>query len=99
MGLFDFLKSNAEDDRHKLQNIIRAMRVRKYLIGLMLALLVGCSSDSKSQPKQQSEIVYVTRTGEKYHRTTCTYLSKSKKAMPKDDAISAGYTACSKCRP
>ncbi len=45
------------------------------------------------------ETVYVTKTGEKYHRGNCGYLAKSKRAMDLADAQAAGYTPCSRCKP
>ena len=45
----------------------------------------------------ESEYVYVTRTGSKYHRIWCSYLSNSCFSMTLDDALSAGYDACSRC--
>ncbi len=47
----------------------------------------------------QSQTVYVTRTGEKYHRDGCQYLRKSQIPTSLDDAIASGYTPCSKCHP
>jgi micrococcal nuclease len=41
--------------------------------------------------------VYVTKTGEKYHRDVCQYLAKSKIPISLADAMARGYTACSKC--
>ncbi len=46
-----------------------------------------------------SDIVYITRTGEKYHRGSCRYLSKSKIPIERKEAIARGYTPCSVCRP
>ncbi|MDO4291815.1 MAG: peptidoglycan-binding domain-containing protein [Eubacteriales bacterium] len=43
--------------------------------------------------------VYVTRTGEKYHRSGCSYLRKSKIAVSLSSAVGGGYTACSRCNP
>jgi phosphatidylserine/phosphatidylglycerophosphate/cardiolipin synthase-like enzyme len=57
----------------------------------------------EAQPQQQSPptanetIVYVTRTGKKYHRAGCRYLSKSMIPMKLEEAIAAGYSACSVC--
>jgi micrococcal nuclease len=42
--------------------------------------------------------VYVTRTGEKYHRDGCRYLSRSRIPMSLKDA-KLSYSACSVCRP
>lgn len=43
--------------------------------------------------------VYITKTGDKYHTGSCSYLKKSKIAIDKDTAIAQGYTACSRCNP
>lgn len=51
---------------------------------------------SRSVP-DESEIVYVTNTGKKYHRDGCGYLSQSKIAISLDDAKARGYTPCSRC--
>lgn len=51
-------------------------------------------------PEQQvSTTVYITRTGEKYHRAGCRYLSKSQIAISLTDAKAQGYSACSVCTP
>lgn len=44
-------------------------------------------------------IVYVTRSGEKYHKRNCQYLSKSCIEIMLADAVDSGYTRCSKCNP
>jgi len=43
--------------------------------------------------------VYITSTGSKYHRGSCSYLSSSKIAISLSNAKSKGYTACSVCDP
>jgi len=52
---------------------------------------------TKTETKEQT--VYVTKTGAKYHRDGCRYLSKSKIPMNLSDAQAAGYEACSVCKP
>lgn len=47
----------------------------------------------------QTETVYVTKSGTKYHRAGCSHLKSSKIEMDKDAAIAAGYTACKSCNP
>ncbi len=54
---------------------------------------------SYSNKSETSKTVYITRTGEKYHRSGCQYLRQSKIAIDKADAIDRGYTACSRCNP
>jgi micrococcal nuclease len=50
------------------------------------------------KPVPQSVTVYVTRTGAKYHRGSCSYLRQSKIAISLDDA-KRRYGACSRCSP
>lgn len=44
-------------------------------------------------------IVYVTPTGDKYHREGCTHIKGSATAMTIQDAIDAKKGACSRCNP
>ena len=46
----------------------------------------------------QSTTVYITRTGSKYHRTGCRYLSKSKIPITINEA-KQHYGPCSVCNP
>lgn len=43
--------------------------------------------------------VYITRTGKKYHRGSCSYLRKSKTPISLEDARAKGYTPCRRCNP
>lgn len=47
----------------------------------------------------ESGTVYITRTGAKYHRAGCRYLSKSMIPISLKDAVARGYTPCSVCNP
>ena len=55
-------------------------------------------NQSIKQNDQKKNIVFVTRTGSKYHRSGCRYLRKS--SIPKSlvDA-KKGYSPCSVCKP
>lgn len=57
----------------------------------------GSSGSTSSASDTQSVTVYVTRTGEKYHRSGCRYLSNSKIPISLSNARASGYTACSVC--
>ena len=50
-------------------------------------------------PDQQSVTVYITKTGKKYHREGCRYLSKSKIKTTLKEAKANGYTPCKVCHP
>lgn len=74
-------------------------------VTLIAAFALLSPTSSYSTPKlilkvqNQETTVYITKTGEKYHKDDCSYLRKSKIATTKADAIDRGYTPCSKCRP
>lgn len=57
------------------------------------ALLVSPSSQNIEKT------VYITNSGNKYHRAECKYLSKSEIPIKKSEAINEGYTPCSVCNP
>ena len=46
-----------------------------------------------------SQTVYITKTGEKYHKENCRYLKKSSYSINLSDAKARGYNACSVCKP
>jgi hypothetical protein len=48
---------------------------------------------------KQSVTVYITKTGQKYHKSGCQYLRQSRIPIDLDDAVAEGYTPCSKCKP
>lgn len=56
-------------------------------------------STSSQSSTDTSATVYITDTGSKYHRGSCSYLRSSKYSISKNSAISQGYTACSRCNP
>ena len=43
--------------------------------------------------------VYVTKSGEKYHRDSCSSLRKSKIAISLKEAKKKGYEPCKICNP
>lgn len=47
--------------------------------------------------QNNEQTVYITNTGEKYHRNGCRYLKKSQIPISLSDAQARGYTACKKC--
>lgn len=44
-------------------------------------------------------IVYVTKSGEKYHTADCSYLTDSKMPVSLEQAVTEGKTPCSRCHP
>ena len=68
-------------------------RASRRLILAVVLFTVGVSAAFA-----QAEKVYVTRTGEKYHRASCTSLRSSKIEMPLAEAAGR-YAPCKTCRP
>ncbi|MEI0492030.1 Ada metal-binding domain-containing protein [Brachyspira intermedia] len=64
------------------------------IIKLFLLLLI-ISITASSQEK----IVYITRTGEKYHLEHCSSLRRSKIKITLSEAIKKGYEPCKRCKP
>jgi len=56
------------------------------------------SDNSNNNNKNTSVTVYITKTGTKYHRDGCKYLSKSKIAISLEQAKKS-YGPCSVCKP
>lgn len=79
------------------------------VFGVLVALLIGASvpvghihgSASLVEAAQDPATitVYITKTGEKYHRGDCRYLRQSKIAVSLKEAIQRGYGPCSVCKP
>ena len=56
-------------------------------------------NDKSQNNSQDDPIVYITKTGSKYHRAGCRYLSRSCIPIKRSVAIAQGYTPCSVCNP
>lgn len=68
---------------------------------LALAMPIAVSAGEPPRPTTSEQtkecVVYITRTGHKYHKDWCRYLRQSKIAVSRSAAIQAGYTPCSVC--
>ncbi|MBW8384145.1 MAG: hypothetical protein K0M69_16695 [Youngiibacter sp.] len=56
-------------------------------------------TESPAPTEPEGTIVYITETGEKYHKGSCRFLSKSKIEISLEDAVKNGYEPCSVCKP
>jgi hypothetical protein len=68
-----------------MKNLFKSIFI---IIGILF--LVSASANTK---------VYITKSGDKYHKSSCSYLRNSKIEISLKDAIDQGYTACSRCKP
>jgi hypothetical protein len=70
------------------------MSIRK--ISLVVLIIVLAASFVFAQ----SDSVYITPTGKKYHRASCRTIKNSRiTEISRDAAVSRGYGACKVCRP
>lgn len=53
--------------------------------------------EDKNDVNKNSQTVYITKSGKRYHKQGCSCLKKSKKEVDIKVAEKAGYTPCSRC--
>ncbi|MCW1713219.1 MULTISPECIES: Ada metal-binding domain-containing protein [Synergistaceae] len=75
-----------------------------FLTFLVLAVFLFTSVSAIAYPNTDplvsgDTIVYVTRTGSKYHRDGCSSLSRSKIEITLKEAVEEGYEPCKRCKP
>ena len=82
-----------------MKRLLRRLAVALALLASFAAppiVVSAAQAVAKQTPEQIT--VYVTRTGQKYHRDGCRYLSRSKIPMSLKEAAKR-FTPCSVCRP
>jgi hypothetical protein len=85
-----------------LLEVSMRLRIRPILVFTLLACSIFSpvyASQATQIAQTQSDTVYVTHTGKKYHRDGCRSLSRSRVPIKRSDAIAKGYTACMICKP
>lgn len=73
------------------------------LLCFVILVLSGCGKDKQeikqvTKTEAQSITVYITKTGECYHKSNCSALRKSKSARKLSKAYKK-YRACELCNP
>ncbi len=63
--------------------------LKLFLVSFLIAYAVNVSAQT----------VYTTKTGEKYHKSTCHHLKYSKKEITLEKALELRYSPCSVCKP
>jgi hypothetical protein len=62
--------------------------------------LLGHAAPPRPIATPAKDIVYITKSGTKFHRSTCRTIKKSKKIeISRQDAVKKGYAACKVCKP
>lgn len=73
------------------------MRTKRLVILVLLVMLFLCVAPSCTVSSDTT--VYITTYGEKYHRESCSYLWNSSHPISLNQALTRGYTPCSRCNP
>lgn len=73
--------------------------MRKLLVLLIVATLFTTPVNADNEYKNESKTVYITATGEYYHKEKCQHLHSSKIEITLLDAVNRGYRDCSVCNP
>lgn len=73
-------------------------------IGNVIVTTEPDTSESAAQTveeaqKEPAQTVYITDSGEKFHRADCSFLNESSHEISRAEAEEKGYTACSRCEP
>lgn len=80
------------------QRLIRFLLVLGLLVGAIAPATISFAGQAGAKQDPQSVTVYITRTGGKYHRDGCRYLSKSRIPVSLKEAA-ARYEPCKVCKP
>jgi micrococcal nuclease len=76
---------------------MRRGQIAAFLPGLLLFFLLPPALPPLHT--QTEAVVYVTPSGQRYHRETCRVLRQSRFALSLSDAARSGYTPCQICKP
>ena len=86
-----------------MRRLLRSLTLAVTLLVLSLVapvtLPVRAHQSTAASQDPQTQTVYITKTGKKYHRDGCRYLASSKTPISLKDAKARGYTACKVCHP
>lgn len=75
------------------------MKKKLIIVALLAAVSLLISGCSFGDGDIRGITVYITETGEKYHRWGCQYLRQSCISISLAEAKRLGYTACKVCKP
>lgn len=80
-------------------NILVATDGKKIAVSDSLNNSLSIDRSVSSENKKESQSVYVTKTGKKYHTDKCRYYSDNCIKISKEDAKANGYEPCDSCNP
>jgi endonuclease YncB( thermonuclease family) len=102
-GIWDASLAEQPANRTQQKNTSQPLPIRQQAATISTIPIPAPTPTPTPMPKispntdAEKDIVYVTKTGKKYHRSGCSFLSKSSAPIKIEDAKARGYTPCSKC--
>ncbi len=79
---------------------MKIVRQKIFSMVMVMAVVMGILFPTPTVYAASGDtIVYITKSGEKYHSDGCSSLKKSKISIALKDAVAKGYSPCSKCNP
>jgi hypothetical protein len=82
-----------------MRRLVRLVVFLCLLVSVPVVVVPFQQPAPQPQVQNKTQTVYVTRTGKRYHRDGCRYLSSSRIPMSLKDAKAKGYTPCKVCHP
>jgi len=77
-----------------------AIAVSTFLMMTFIGMAAHTNLTAAVEKKPAKDVVYITKTGKKFHRSNCRTLKKSKRIeISRQEAIKKGYKACKVCKP
>ena len=73
--------------------------MKRVIATALILTLIAFSLFAQDSGEFDEIIVYITKTGAKYHRETCNSLRRSKIPVTLEQAIERGYEPCRNCKP
>ena len=96
-----YLQSYKRKKRHKKMKILRPAIIVLALLAVCLGVSVSINYNNALQQNRNDDvIVYITKTGAKYHKLGCSYIkNKEINDIKIKDAEGQGYKPCKICEP
>jgi hypothetical protein len=70
------------------------------ILFILMFVFLLCAYNLEAQTREtETVIVYITKTGARYHKATCGSLRSSKIPIELETAIKRGFTPCGTCKP
>lgn len=75
------------------------MRHRNKVLMLLVVFMVLVPVYVGSKQSTNVQTVFITKSGDKYHRDSCKFVAKTRIPITLEQALGRGYQACKVCKP